>query len=80
MDNPHIIRIHDIFEENATAYYVMEYIEGDSLDRLIQKQGKLDTAVALNYICQTAKALQYIQDVYKRQTLWLSSVACSAVS
>lgn len=60
MDNPHIIRIHDIFEENATAYYVMEYIDGDSLDRLIQKQGKLDTAVALNYICQTAKALQYI--------------------
>ena len=50
MDNPHIIRIHDIFEENATAYYVMEYIDGDSLDRLIQKQGKLDTAVALNYI------------------------------
>ena len=46
MDNPHIIRIHDIFEENATAYYVMEYIDGDSLDRLIQKQGKLDTAVA----------------------------------
>lgn len=38
MDNPHIIRIHDIFEENATAYYVMEYIDGDSLDRLIQKQ------------------------------------------
>ena len=24
LDNPHVIRIYDIFEENGTAYYVME--------------------------------------------------------
>ena len=26
LDNPHIIRIHDIFNENGTAYYVMDYL------------------------------------------------------
>lgn len=60
MDNPHIIRIHDIFEENATAYYVMEYIDGDSLETLIQKRGKLDISLTLIYIHQIAKALDYI--------------------
>lgn len=60
MDSPHIIRIHDIFEENATAYYVMEYINGDSLETLIQKEGKLDKSTILVYIKQIAKALDYI--------------------
>ena len=27
LENPHIIRIYDIFEENGTANYVMEYLQ-----------------------------------------------------
>ena len=30
-DNSNIIKIHDVFEENGTAYYVMEYLEGKSI-------------------------------------------------
>ena len=26
--NPHIIRVHDLFRENETAYYVMDYVDG----------------------------------------------------
>ncbi|MCM1291472.1 MAG: serine/threonine protein kinase [Prevotella sp.] len=36
-----IIKIKEIFEANNTAYFVMNYINGGSLDNLIQKRGKL---------------------------------------
>ena len=38
--NRHIVSIHDVFEENGTAYYTMDYIPGGSLQRLLEKEGK----------------------------------------
>lgn len=41
LNHPNIIRIHDVFEENDTAYYVMEYIEGGSLQEYVTRYGAL---------------------------------------
>ena len=60
LNNPHIIHIHDIFEENGTAYYVMDYLSGGSLSDLVLRDGVLAEATALGYICQVADALSYI--------------------
>ena len=60
LNNPHIIHIHDIFEENGTAYYVMDYLSGGSLSGLVQRNGVLAEATALGYIRQVADALSYI--------------------
>lgn len=60
LNNPHIIHIHDIFEENGTAYYVMDYLSGGSLSDLVQRNGILAEATALGYIRQVADALSYI--------------------
>ena len=60
LNDPHIIRIYDIFEENGTAYYVMEYIDGGSLKSLTEQQGALPEAEALFYVRQLAEALDYI--------------------
>lgn len=38
-NNPNIVRIHGYFEENGTAYFVMDYIEGISLQKYIANQG-----------------------------------------
>lgn len=60
LSHPNIVRIHDIFEENGTAYYVMEYAEGGSLAALVKAQGALPQPVATRYILQIADALTYI--------------------
>ena len=36
-NNPHIVRVHDMFEENGTAYYVMDFIDGESLSDRIKR-------------------------------------------
>ncbi len=60
LDHPNIIRIYDIFKENNTAYYVMEYIEGESLSEKVKRQGALSEREAINYIQQVATALNFI--------------------
>ena len=54
-----IISVVDIFEENGTAYYVMEFLQGGSLsDKLAG--GALPEAVAVAYIRQVASALECV--------------------
>ena len=60
LDHPHIIRIYDVFEENGTAYYVMEYIDGGSLKELVTHRGALPEAEALDYATQLTEALRYL--------------------
>ncbi len=59
-DYPGIIRIHSAFEENNTAYYVMEYIEGASLWDIVKRNGPLDQKQAIEYIKKVGDALSYV--------------------
>ena len=56
-DHPNIVRIYDISEENGTAYYVMENIDGGSLT---DQTMPMSDDKALAYIRQIAAALKYI--------------------
>lgn len=60
LDHPGIVKIHDIFEENDTAYYVMDYIEGENLNEIVKRQGPLTEEKAVGYICKVGEALEYI--------------------
>ena len=60
LNHPHIIRIYDIFKENNTAYYVMEYIEGESLNDMVNRRGALPEDMAVSYIKQVASALDFV--------------------
>lgn len=60
LQHPTIIKVIDVFEENGTAYYVMEYVEGGSLQDWVKQRGALSEKEALGYICQVASALDYI--------------------
>ncbi|MGN0213331.1 MAG: serine/threonine protein kinase [Muribaculaceae bacterium] len=63
MKHPGIVRVIDVFEENGTAYYAMEYIQGMSLEDLVRQRGTLTEYDALNYICQVAEALKYVHSL-----------------
>lgn len=60
LKHPNIIKVLDIFEENDTAYYVMEYIPNGSLQQYISENGPLQEIEALHYIQEIAGALDYI--------------------
>lgn len=60
LNHPNIVRIFDVFEENGTAYYVMEYAEGGSLGEKIKRKGGFSKPVATRYITQIAEAVGYI--------------------
>ena len=62
LDHPNIIPIHDVFEENGTAYYVMDYVDGESLSDKVKRSGALSEADAVAYIRQVAEALDYIHE------------------
>lgn len=59
-DHPNIISIYAAFEQNNTAYYVMEYIEGESLSSIVKKSGPLPEKRALGYIKKVGEALEYV--------------------
>lgn len=60
LNHPNIVGIIDVFEENGTAYYVMEYAEGGSLADKLKVQGSIPEAEAVHNILQIADALKYI--------------------
>jgi len=58
--HPNIVKVLDLFEENNTAYYVMEYLDGGSLDYLISSKEGLSLIECNQIIRQIASALQYM--------------------
>lgn len=60
LHHPNIVRVIDVFEENGTAYFVMDYIEGRSLNEIVNQEGPLSEVKALKYIREIANALQYV--------------------
>lgn len=37
--NPHVLQVYSLFQENGTAYYVMEFLEGSDLKHLLRQRG-----------------------------------------
>lgn len=61
-NHPNIVRVTDVFEENGTAYYVMDYIDGMSLHSMLKRDGAMAEGKAIKYIKQVADALKYVHN------------------
>ena len=61
--NPHIVRVISYFEENGTAYFVMEYVKGISLKKYLQgKGGKISWQEAMQLLKPVMDALSAVHD------------------
>lgn len=60
LEHPNIVHVFDVFEEKGTAYYVMDFINGPSLNDLVKKNGPMSEQKAVGYIMQVADALKYV--------------------
>lgn len=57
-----LVNIYASFEENGTAYYVMEYLEGQSLRDLLKKENPLELQKAEEIMDKVFEALQVIHE------------------
>jgi serine/threonine-protein kinase len=62
LNDPHIIQIYFIGQENGQPFFVMEFVEGDSLSGLLKREGRLQPEVALKILHQTAQGLATAHD------------------
>lgn len=61
LHNPHIVQVHDLFEENGTAYYAMDYIDGESLSKCLKRTHKpLAEKEVLDIMEQVLDALETV--------------------
>ena len=60
MDHDNIIKVQTLFEENDTAYYVMDYIEGESIHEILKHKGSFMEVDALSIISKVSNALGYM--------------------
>lgn len=59
LDHPNIVRLFDVGQSNGTHFIVMEYVEGQTLDQLLDKAGPIAPSRAVGYIAQAAAGLQH---------------------
>ena len=63
VDNPNIVSVYSYFEENGTAYFAMEYVEGESLKSYLkEKEGRLSWEETVQLLVPVMDALQAVHD------------------
>ncbi|MFE3455109.1 protein kinase [Nonomuraea sp. NPDC059194] len=54
--------VHQVAGAGATVYLVMKFVDGEPLDRLLQRLGRIAPEPAMELIAQAASALQAVHD------------------
>ena len=63
LNNSHIVKVYDLFEENGTAYYVMDFVDGENLSERLKRTGQPMSEEEVGKILpQIFDALQTVHD------------------
>ena len=59
LNHPHIVALHESGEAGGLLFYVMPYIEGETLRGRLNREGQLPIEDAVRIACDVAEALSY---------------------
>lgn len=62
LDHPTLPRIVDIIENRETIYVIMDYVEGESLDKQLKEYGPQPENVVISWAIQLCDALGYLHN------------------
>ena len=62
LHHPNIVEVIDVFDENNTSYMVMSFVDGKTLQEIVEKNGPMPYPDAINYIAQITNAIAYIHE------------------
>ena len=62
LNDPHIIQIYFIGDDEGQTYFVMEFVEGESLGSMLKREGKLSVEQSAKVLQQTAMGLSTAHD------------------
>lgn len=60
LSHDNIVHVIDVFDENNTTYYVMQYVDGGSLDDYIASRGRLSEGETFAILRDVGAALSYM--------------------
>ena len=61
-----IVHVEDLFDENGTSYYIMDYIDGGSLKEAVERHGPLSEERVRQLLPDLLDALEYVHS----QQMW----------
>jgi eukaryotic-like serine/threonine-protein kinase len=62
LNDPHIIQIYLISEDQGQPFFAMEFVEGESLSQTLRREGKIEANRAAGIIAQAAQGLSVAHD------------------
>lgn len=63
LNSDNIVHVYDLFDENGTSYYVMDYIDGESLSARLNRTGKpIEESEVEKILTQLLNALQEVHN------------------
>jgi serine/threonine protein kinase len=57
-----VVQIHDIGFDRDSNFFSMEFVPGQTLDKLVRDAGRLDPEAAVGYVLQAARGLRFAHD------------------
>lgn len=62
LSHTYIPQVYDFVQEDDTVYTVMDYVEGESLDKLLARGQKVPQRLIVKWACQLLEALSYLHN------------------